>query len=183
MPAYPNATLYARHDHALLLQIYLEGPARLRQSLAGCSEADLKARPLPGKWSIQEIILHVVDAETLGATRIRQIFTQRHRPLAFYDPSVWADELHYQDADAATLENSLRLFELLRELTAPIFQRATPADWQKAGLHPERGEITLRQALELYADHSERHLGQILERRQLLGCPLDLPLLLPERLY
>lgn len=53
----------------------------------------------------------------------------------------------------------------------------------KKGCHPESGEITLRSILELYSDHSERHIWQILQRRKLMGKPLDFPLILDERLY
>jgi hypothetical protein len=43
--------------------------------------------------------------------------------------------------------------------------------------------VTLRNLLELYADHSERHVAQIVERRERLGVPVDLAPLLAERLY
>jgi hypothetical protein len=45
------------------------------------------------------------------------------------------------------------------------------------------GEVTLRQLLELYADHSERHLDQIQAVRIALSKPTALPELLPNRLY
>lgn len=174
---------YAGLDTTFLIDVYAAGPTRLRQALDGLSEADLSARPLPGKWSIKEIAAHVADSELIGAARIRQAYTESDRRFAYYDQDVWAGLFAYQQFDAARLELALRQFEVLRATTLPVFREAAPEDWRRTGLHPERGELTLRQLLELYADHSERHVGQILDRRALLGKPSALTLLLPERLY
>jgi hypothetical protein len=43
--------------------------------------------------------------------------------------------------------------------------------------------MSLRNLLELYADHGERHLDQILDCRARMGKQLDLPSLLPRRLF
>ena len=83
----------------------------------------------------------------------------------------------------AAVERSLALFEALRAYQLPVFAGATASQWQQAALHPNWGSMTLRNLLELYADHSERHIGQILENRRLLGLDLALPPLLATRLY
>ena len=166
-----------------LLQAYAEGPSRLRQALDGLSDAMLTARPIPDKWSIQEVALHMADAEVIGATRIRQTVAEPGSTFLVYEQEVWADRFAYQTFDRARLEAALRLFEALRAATLQLFTQAHNGTWQQEGLHPEMGPVTLRQLLELYADHSERHLGQILDRRQHLGVPLVLPSLLPTRLY
>jgi hypothetical protein len=67
--------------------------------------------------------------------------------------------------------------------TRKFLKNATTTDWTNTGIHPEWGNLSLRHLLELYADHSERHIGQILELRKLLNKSLDFPLLLEKRLY
>ena len=64
-----------------------------------------------------------------------------------------------------------------------IFTSAQGDDWAASAIHPDHGEITLRNLLELYADHSERHVEQILVCRRLLRSPLEMESLLPRRLY
>ena len=54
-----------------LITVYKAGPTRLGGALAGLSGEELKARPRDGKWSVQEIALHVADAEIMGAARMR----------------------------------------------------------------------------------------------------------------
>lgn len=81
------------------------------------------------------------------------------------------------------LMEHLSLFEFLRKTTGALLNKCTENDWTKNGVHPQRGKMNLRGLLELYADHSERHLGQILERRTLVGKPLQMKLILEDRLY
>ena len=166
-----------------LLEAYRLGPARLRAAVAELSFEELRAHPVMGRWSILEIALHVADSELMGAVRVRMVTTQPGVRLPGYDQDRWTVRLRHNDADAELLEETLGLFADLRAVTGRIFGAARGGDWAATGTHPEYGELTLRNLLELYADHGERHLGQILERRKLLGRPIEMPMLLPRRLY
>lgn len=174
---------YADYGTSHLLDVYEQGPERIGRSLTGLTDDELAARPFERKWSIREIVVHVADSEIMGAGRFRQALAQPEAAFAGYDQAVWADQLDYQGFDRAGLDATLALFSALRQSTSILLRRASPADWDKSGRHPERGPMTLRQLLELYADHSERHLAQILERRARLGTPRVMDRLLPERLY
>ena len=180
-PHFPKT--YANLATYELLSVFDAGPERYPQVLEGLKEQDLKAHPKAGKWSIQEIVMHVADSEIMGAARIRQTFAQPGSTYAIYDQDVWARVCAYQDQDNAALQSALKLFEALRRTSSGIFHQAKQDDWQKAGYHAEFGHLTLRQLLELYADHSERHIQQILDLRSLMAKSLNFPLLLEERLY
>lgn len=180
-PGFP--TVYQDLGTDLLLAAFERGHERVVTVLKGLTLEDLKAQPRPGKWSIFQIILHLADAEIMGAARIRQAFAEPGSTFSFYDQDIWADTFDYQNQGSEALQTALQLFENLRRTGTEIFRRAKEEDWQKAGLHPEHGNTTLRNVLELYADHSERHIAQILEIRKLLGKELDFPLLIEKRLY
>jgi uncharacterized damage-inducible protein DinB len=184
----PTATstfpdVYAGIPTARLLEAYAAGPDRLRAAVAGLEASAWTARPRPVKWSIREITLHVTDSELVGTGRSRLAFAQPGSGFYVYDESGWAQAFDYQHAAEVSVELSLALFEALRAYQLPVFAGATGSQWQQAALHPNWGSMTLRNLLELYADHSERHIGQILENRRLLGLELALPSLLPTRLY
>jgi uncharacterized damage-inducible protein DinB len=164
-------------------EAFEQGTNRIRKAIEGLTESEMKQQIIPNKWSIWEIIFHLTDAEILGASRVRQAFTQSNKPLAYYNPDIWAIEMQYQNANMEVMEHQLQLLELLRITSLRIFKLAKETDWIKTVNHPERGEVTLLNILQLYADHTERHLEQILERRKLLGKPLDIPLLFNDRMY
>jgi hypothetical protein len=181
-----KTSIAGKYDHyptTFLLEVFAKGPERVQSLVKGLSEQDLKAHSIDDKWSIQEIIIHLADAEIQGAFRIRQVYAKHPGPLSYYQQAIWADVLQYNQQPVQVLEDNLALFTLLRKTTLSVFQRFTAEDWNKTGVHPERGELTLRQFLELYADHSERHAAQIIERKKLLNKPVTLDLLLKERLY
>lgn len=134
-----------------------------------------------------EIVLHVADSELIGAARVRMVLgvgAAGEVPLLpGYNQDAWARELGYRGADGSRLDGALALFEALRASTLALFPAMDSPAWGWAGTHPESGRVTLRNLLELYADHSERHLDQIVERRERVGAPIGLPPLLPRRLY
>lgn len=44
-----------------LIDDYLSGPQKLRAAIAGMTEDQLDATPVPGKWSTRQIVCHIVD--------------------------------------------------------------------------------------------------------------------------
>ena len=166
-----------------LITVYKAGPTRLGGVLAGLSDEELEAQPHQGKWSIQEIAQHVADSEIMGAARLRQALAEPGTSFAVYDQAAWARTLRYGSRDRNEMVAALWLFSALRSSGTRLFNGAREEDWKKWGSHADWGRLTVRQLLELYADHGERHIEQIVELRLLLGNPVNVPRLLPTRLY
>ena len=166
-----------------LLAVFGAAASRIARAIEGLAPAELSARLVPDKWTIQEIVCHVADSETCGALRIRLTLAQPGGPLPAYDQDRFATALAYADFDEALVRETLDLFTRLRTVSGRLLARVPEEAWSRSGRHAQWGEVTLRQLLELYADHGERHLSQILDRRRALGRPLAMDALLPERLY
>lgn len=147
----------------MLLKAYKEGPDRLTRLVEGLSEQELKQRVIDGKWSIFEIVLHVADSELVGTVRLKQCYSQSDTCFPFYNQDIWADTFSYQKQPLDQMMLALDLFENLRKTGMTIYDSCSDKDWLKTGIHPESGEITLRNILELYSDHSERHI-ELLDR-------------------
>ena len=60
-----------------------------------------------------------------------------------------------------------------RELTAEILRRQPDAVFARTGHHNEDGEKSLADFVVSYADHLDRHMGFIRQKRALLGKPLE----------
>lgn len=160
-------------SEAAALSTFVAGPRRVAEAIEGLSDDQMKVRARgAGTWSIQEIVCHLADSEIMGAARFRQAITGSSRNFAAYDQEVWTELLAPQDRGPGAIDEALAVFSALRRSTSSLLARTSREARQRTGFHPERGDMTVVELLDLYADHGERHRAQILEIRQLLGVPL-----------
>ena len=140
------------------LEVMRETPAKLRAIVAELPASAITAREAPGKWSIGEVIQHLADSELVGANRFRMVMAHDSPPLLAYDQDLWAERLRYSESN---VNDALEEFSLIRRSNVRLFERASPTDFDRVGMHSERGEESLRHLLELYAGHDLVHLRQI----------------------
>jgi DinB superfamily len=174
---------YKSLETKFLINIYSQGPDRLLKVIEGLSLEEMRKKVILNKWTILEILMHVVDSEIMGYCRINQTITQSDKIFAIYDQNTWTEVLNYNLYPKDILKNRLLLFQTLRNSLTYTLKNLSPSDVIKTGVHKEMGNITLRNLLELYADHCERHIEQILQRRDILGKPVIIEPILKTRLY
>jgi len=135
-----------------------EMPQILSGLIEGVAEKELRRSPAPGKWSVSEIIAHLADSELVSVWRYRQMIEHNDRPLSAYDQDEWARIGKYSSREA---KDSLQLFTALRAMNLKMFARLTPDEWQRGGIHAERGRITVQSLARQVAGHDRNHLEQI----------------------
>jgi DinB superfamily len=133
-------------------------PSALQRAIDGLSAAHMARPEKPGKWSINHVLRHLADSDIVWSWRLRLILAQDRPPLTGYDQDLWAERLHYAEADPA---ESLELFAVLRRANLKLLERASPQELQRVGVHVERGEENLEHHRRLYAGHDLLHLRQI----------------------
>lgn len=141
-----------------LIEEYFRGYDLLRAAIAGLQEEELRFKPAPGKWSIHEIVVHVADAEIVGIQRLKKVLAEERPLLTSYDQDGWAQSLGYEQQDR---EQSLMLFQMLRNSMKPVLDNLSEQQSQRIGIHDEDGELSFRQLLERYVNHVRAHLAQI----------------------
>jgi DinB family protein len=140
------------------LAILSETPQQLRRVIEGLSPTELRRPEQSGKWSIAQVLQHLADSEVVWAWRMRLILAQDRPQLTGYDQDLWAERLHYADADPV---EALELFGVLRRANLRLLTRASEAELKRVGVHAERGEESLDHLRRLYAGHDLLHLRQI----------------------
>jgi DinB family protein len=133
-------------------------PAKLARLLKGLSPAKLRKRPAPGKWSVQEIVLHLADTEIVSGFRVRLILGKSGTPIAAFDQDDWVVAGNYGQRDVAT---ALAQFTALRASNLALLKTLRPEQWRQAGLHAERGEESVETIVAMTAGHDVNHLAQI----------------------
>lgn len=131
---------------------------RIAAAIDGLTSVQLQAIPAEGEWSIQQILIHLPDSETVGYERIRRIIAEEQPTLQPYDEDAWARNLHYPQQDPRL---ALELFKLLRQSSAALLHQLPAATWERTGLHAENGPMSLYTVFQTYLNHGEIHLQQI----------------------
>lgn len=142
-------------------------PAR---AIAGLEAADLQAHPIPGTWTIQQIVVHLLESDLAATHRMRRIVAEDKPLLIAYDESALARELNYDRADLGIV---CELFALNRKFTAAWLRQTDAAAFARAGVHNQRGLVTLADLVRMYVEHVDAHLVHLREKRRLLGKPLN----------
>jgi len=102
--------------------------------------------------------VHCADAETNAAARLRYVLAETQPVIQGYDQDRWAQVLDYH---TLPLEPALATVEAVRDNTVPLLRRLHDEDWQRVGHHTESGRYTLENWLKIYAEHLEKHAGQL----------------------
>ena len=144
---------------------YAAGYDEVMDALNGFPADSLGAHPIPGKWSVREIIHHLGDSESTSAWRLRKLLVEENPLIQGYDQDQFASRLHYNDRDMAP---ALEAFRYARASTMQLIPLMSEEDWQRAGTHSESGRYTTEDWLKIYAAHAHGHAAQIRRLREAL---------------
>jgi hypothetical protein len=140
------------------IAVQCETPRILAQLIEGVSESKLQQRPEPTKWSVAELFAHLADAEIGCSWRYRQMIEHNGCPLSPYDQELWNALGDYASQRPS---DSLQLFRLLRENNLRMLDRLTAEQWDRHGMHAERGKMTVRDLVQQIAGHDLNHVEQV----------------------
>lgn len=148
------------------LEMQRRAPETLAQLIAGASGEALRRPASPGKWSIAEILRHLVDDEIVSTWRYRRMIEQPGCALHSFDQDAW---VRMGDDPSGSPQETLELFRLLRLANLRMLAKLSEPQWQSHGMHAERGRIAVRDLVRHMAGHDVNHIEQI---ERILGSPL-----------
>jgi hypothetical protein len=132
--------------------------SKLKKLIQGLTPKQLKWRSEPGKWSINEILAHLSDAEIVASWRLRSVIGASGNPIQPFDQDSWAAAFHYARRDA---KQSLEVFRVLRENNLAMLKALPREKWDSFGMHLERGKETVSHLTRMFAGHDTNHVLQV----------------------
>jgi hypothetical protein len=135
-----------------------ETASKLAKLVEGKSAAQLSKRPAPDKWSVSEILVHLAEAEIGSYWRYRQMIEHNGSSLISFDQDLWYELGDYPARDP---HQALQLFRILRDGNLRMFDKLTPEQWQRGGVHVERGPMTVADLARQIAGHDINHVAQV----------------------
>ena len=125
---------------------------------SGASRAQMERRPSPRDWSAAMVVAHLADAELVYGQRIKQVLIEDRPHFAAYDENAWVERFSRVEED---LKDTLARWRANREHTVRLLESLEDGEWRRVGIHPARGEMTMRQLAALLAEHDRQHLDQL----------------------
>lgn len=150
-----------------LLRQFEQGPDQLRTIVARAPRTAWDQRPVPGKWSIREVVCHIADFEPINADRIKRVLVEDNPTLFGGDENLFAAGLHYASRD---VDEELDLIAVVRKQLARILRNTDVEDFQRTGVHTEAGPLTLESLLERTTRHIPHHITFIEQKLAAMGC-------------
>lgn len=152
-----------------LMGRYGSGGAILAYAVGGLTEAQERARPGPGEWSISEVVGHLVDTDLVFSERMKRVIAEEEPVIQRFDENLWVERLSGQEA---SVEEGVDLLAANRRWMMRILRRCTDADFARSGRHTETGRVTLADLLAKVTNHLDHHLRFVYMKRSTLGVAL-----------
>lgn len=132
------------------------------QVLRGIDETRAGYRYAPDKWSIKQLVGHVIDGERIFAYRALRFARNDQTPLTGFDQDDFVRGGNFDEHNFADLVDE---FENVRRASILLFKPLSEEAWLRRGTAND-DEVSVRALAHIMAGHVTHHL-QILRSRYL----------------
>ena len=156
----PFATYVDAVPEGEVLDLLQDQLAEVEVLFGALTEAQGGFRYAPGKWSLKDLLQHLLDGERVFAFRCLCIGRGEAASLPGFDEDAYAA---VAAADRRSLRELLDEWHFLRASSLALFQSLSNDDWQRVGTANQKSVVA---AVFPYIamGHVAHHLGVIRER-------------------
>jgi len=164
----PAASEYAPFYHGYveavpdgdIVELLRSGGRELVEAIGRISEDRGGFRYGPEKWSIREVLGHLIDAERIFSYRALRVGRGDRTPLASFDENAYVKTA---GSDARTIADLVRELAAVREATVLLFESLPDEAWGEQGVASGK-DVSLRALAYITAGHARHHLRILRER-------------------
>lgn len=138
-------------------------PARLRNAVAGLSDAQLDTPYREGGWTVRQVVHHIPDSHLNAYIRTKLALTENEPAIKPFDEAEWAK---LADSTATPVETSLALLDALHERWVILLRALAPGEFARTLFHAENGLMTVDSIAGMYAWHGAHHTAHIIGLRE-----------------
>lgn len=149
-----------------LISVFAQQASAPSDWAQGLSRQQLLATPVPGTWSMQTLLIHMLDSDLAATHRMRRIVAEETPLLIAYDETLFAQRCNYEQTDVA---QACDLFARNRTFTANWLATLDTSAFSRVGVHNQRGKVTLDDMVKIYVDHVTHHEKFAMQKRRALG--------------
>jgi hypothetical protein len=135
-------------------------PSAIASLLSTRKEADGDLRYAPGKWSVKEVLGHVIDTERIFSYRALRIARNDRTPMEGFEQDDYVKYGPFAQCSLATLVEE---FKSVRLATLSLFRGLDEAAWVRRGV-ANKNQVSVRAIAYIIAGH-ETHHKKILQEK------------------
>ncbi len=142
------------------IEILERTPAVLQALLSGLSNDWVMNNEGPETFSPYDVVGHLIHGEKTDWTARIKVILQHGNTKTF---ERWNRFAQYEDSKDKTLQQLLNEFAVIRKENIQWFisLNLTETDFERKGMHPVLGEVTLKHLLSTWVVHDLTHIAQI----------------------
>ena len=148
------------HDSAVLTQL-AETPARIGALTADLTPAQLRTRPGPDEWSVNDVLAHLRACADVRGGVIPTILQEDHPTVRAVNPRTYMTTTDYPNLE---FDPSFHAFTTQRAELLAMLQALPPESWSRSATVSGAGktlENTVLHYAEWIAEHERPHVRQI----------------------
>jgi len=131
-----------------------------RSLLAGLSDDDGNSRYAPGKWSVKQVLGHLIDSERIFCYRALRIARGDQTPLPGFEQDDYVRDGPFETCRLADLVDE---FIDVRKATVDFFRNLDETAWSRQGTANEN-KVTVRATAYIIAGHELHHRRLLKEK-------------------
>ncbi|MED1785393.1 DinB family protein [Brevibacillus fortis] len=117
-------------------------------------------RYAPGKWSVKEVLGHLVDTERIMSYRLLRIVRGDQTPLIGFDENAFVEGAFFQQRELSDL---LEEYKAIRASIVAQVRGISPEAWVRTGL-ANGNKLSARTLAYVIAGHEAHHCNILKER-------------------
>jgi uncharacterized damage-inducible protein DinB len=164
-PSYSVIYMDLVADDGLVLQHLHDNLFKIKKIIESLSGEQLNYRYAAGKWTIKEILVHIIDDERIFSYRALRYSRNDNTPLPGFEQDNYT---RYAHANDRSLESIFDEYDAVRKSTIQLFQHLPADALLRTGSILENGILgntrTVRAMVYHIAGHELRHIKIIKER-------------------
>ena len=137
----------------------------VRSAVADLDDEQLDTTYRDGGWTVRQVVHHIADSHANAYLRFKWVIAEDFPTIKTYDQDVWAG----MPDSKLPLDCSLVLLDGLHERWSSFLSQLPESAWSRRVMHPESGNLSLDDLLEIYGGHGAHHAGQITDLRKRKG--------------
>ena len=155
-----------------LIEHYSRGAEKIALAIRGLTREDMLWKPAPdgdpkiGKWSIQEVVIHLLDSDLIAIDRIKRMLAMENPLLVGYDENLFTQKLLPEEQST---EDAVKILDLSFKNFARVLRKLPDATFERTGTHNERGPVKAGEYIKYMVDHLDRHVKFIHAKRAAMG--------------